>query len=275
MLALLVLLTGCAGSTEETEESRTGDSAHEPESAFCVTSADLDTDASDAVLIDLSDYRNEYVIREAGNYILSGSLNGSIKIDAEEQIVHLFLDDVYVQAAYGPAISALSAGKVIITLLPGSVSTLSDSGYYSSDSEENACVYSNCDLTVNGSGILNINGFYKDGIHSKDIVKLLGGEVVILAKRNGIRGNDGILLSMGQLTVESEGNGLQSSKTGKAGKGTIEMAGGSISIIAGEYAVTSADDLYIHDCRLYTNAVISDFNIAGESFIQEECMENE
>lgn len=275
-LALLCIFTGCADSVQS-EEGQYNESRQEnmTESVFSITAADLSTDASDAVFIDLSDFESEYVIKEAGNYVLSGSLNGSIRIDAEEQIIHLFFADVSVKSAYGPAISAVSAGKVIITLLPESVNTLSDSGYYQSDSEENACIYSNCDLTINGSGILSINGYFKDGIHSKDVVKLLGGELVILAKRNGIRGNDGILLDMKQLTVESEGSGLQSTKDGKDGKGTIELAGGNISIVAGEYAVSSIDDLYIHDCSLYMNAVISDFNVTGDSYIQEGCTENE
>lgn len=277
LLVSLGLFAGCTNPAHQGESNQYGENGQEAVagSVFSITAEDLNTDGTDLINVYLSDHENEVLIQKAGDYVLSGSLNGSICIDAEEQIVHLFLADVSVRSSFGPAISVASAGKVIITLLPGSTSTLSDSGYYQPDSEENACIYSECDLTINGSGKLSINGYYKDGIHCKDVVKLLGGELVILAKRDGIRGNDGILSDLEQLTIESEGNGLRSTKTGRNGKGTIEIAGGSISIIAGEYGVTCADALYVRDCNLYINAVISRLYVKGDSYIQEGCLENE
>lgn len=268
----MLSLTACAASENETL-SDPEENGHE--SPFSITRADMDMDITEAYSVDLAEQTGTYTITEAGDYLLSGSLNGSICIDAEEQIVHLILNGVSVRSNEGPAISVVSAGKLVLTVNAGTVNSLSDSANYNPSEQENACIYSTCDLTINGEGILNIQGYHKDGIHSKDVVKILGGEIKVLAKRDGIRGNDGILVATDLLSIESEKSGLRTTKTDKSTGGAIEITGGDISIIAGEYAISSVGDFFAGDCSIYTKAVFTNLSVAGNQIIQEGCMTNE
>lgn len=268
----MLSLTACADLENETPAEPEGNSHESP---FSITGADMDMDVTEACGVDLAEQIGTYIITEAGDYLLSGSLNGSICIDAEEQIVHLILNGVSVRSNEGPAISVVSAGKLVLTVNTGTVNSLSDSANYNPSRQENACIYSTCDLTINGGGILNVQGYHKDGIHSKDVVKILGGEVKVLAKRDGIRGNDGILVATGQLSIESEKSGLRTTKTNKSTGGTIGITRGDISIIAGEYAISSVGDFFASDCSIYTKGVFANLDVAGNQIIQEGCMANE
>lgn len=274
MMAFFVcLLTGCSAVSDEALPSENFFNTYD--SAFSVTKADQNTDFSSEFYIDLSTVSDHYVLTEAGDYLLTGELDGNICIDAEEQIVHLIFDGIDIHSFNGPAISVISAGKVIITINSDTLNNLSDSGYYDVSSEENACIYSNSDLTINGNGTLNVSGFYRDGIHSKDIIKVLGGEVNILSKRDGIRGNDGILIRTDLLNIESEGSGLHTTKTDSNIQGDIEISGGSVSVISGEYAINSAGGFYISDCSIYTKSILGNFHVSGDQVIQEGCIIDE
>lgn len=246
-------------------------SAVDMQEQFALTSADTDTNAEQATPVDLAACAGSYTVSAGGGYRLTGALDGSIVIDAEEQIVHLILDGVNVKSSSGPALWVRSAGKVVVTAVGHN--TLVDSGNYFGYTEENACIYSECDITFNGGGTLDINGDHKDGIHSKDTVKLLGGDVRIWAKRDGIRGNDGICIRGGGLEIECEGSGLHTTKSKNGEKGTIEIRAGDISIIAGEYAVCAAKDIYISGCSLYAKGVQGDCS-AQNVYAEEGCMRN-
>lgn len=275
-VGLVLVLSGCAAEENPARESdvaeRGSGGSYIPISC---TRADLDTAWEEAVEVDLSQTDREYAITDAGDYLLSGSCEGRLYIDAEEQIVHLILNHADIRSLSGPAIYVKSAGKVIITLADGSVNTVRDSMYHRGKDEGDAAVYSQCDLTINGTGSLTVYGDYEDGIHSKDVVKLLDGDITVQAKNNAVQGNDGLLVQVASLTVECEGSGLRSTKSGKEEKGTIDISGGQISVIAGEYAVSSSKDLYMRNCSFWSNAVLGELNVAGECYLAEGCRKDE
>ena len=282
MILPIYLLTSCTSTppslqheqiSEETSSSENAINTYE--SPFSVTRADLNTDDSSASHIDLSTVSDRYVISDAGDYLLTGALDGSICVDAEEQVVHLIFDGIDIHSYTGPALSVISASKVIITVKSDTVNTLRDSGYYDVSGEENACIYSVSDLTINGDGVLNIYGFYMDAIHSKDVVKILGGEISILSKRDGIRGNDGILVRTDILSIESESSGLHTTKTSSNIQGDIEISGGDLSIISGDYAISSVGSLYVSECSIYCKGILANYHVGGNLTIQEGCLKNE
>lgn len=279
-LLCAVLAVGClaafSGSRQVGEEHvAINGGARRYEPVFSATKADVSVDEDEAVFIDLGESAEECRIEAGGAYLLSGELKGRLCIDAEEQIVHLILSDVSISALSGPAILVRSAGKVIITLQEGSENQVKDSGQYPAVAEENACIYSMCDLTINGTGSLSIYGYYKDGIHSRDVVKLLGGQIAIQAKRDGIRGNDGVMMQGGRLDIQSEGTGIRTTKSGRAGKGAIEISGGTLSVIAGEYGVLAVSDLWVCDCGVTVKGITGNLHAQGNMYVQEECLEDE
>lgn len=276
-ICLLIMGISLSGAVraEEREVMEAVSSSVEYEPVYPSTRADLNTEIENAAEIDLSETDMNYTITDAGSYVLYGDYEGQICVDAEEQIVHLFLKNVNIVSPSGPAIDIRAAGKVIITLMDSTSNTIQDKAYYRKRDEGDAAIYSTCDLTFNGGGVLTIHGFYDKGIHSRDIVKILGGEVAIQAKGNGIQGNDGMRIEPAALSVESEGCGLYSKKTGNENKGTIEITGGDIRIIAGQNAISSSNNLYVNNCSLFSNSVLDAFHVSGSAHLTEGCIEDE
>ena len=241
---------------------------------LAITPVDQETEMTAPVEINLSQIQDSYEITAAGEYHLTGELRGTLVINAAEQNVHLFLDNASIAAKTGPAIYCQDADKLVITLMPGTENTISDSGDYREDTEIEACIYSECDLTINGTGALTVNGYSKDAIRSKDILKILDGVYTIKCKRTGIHGNDGILVTGGNFMISSEKYGFKTTKSGVEGRGNLIVSGGELSIIAGRYAfVTTQADLYIYDCTVYQRSVVSVYDVGGTVRVQEGCVQ--
>ena len=271
---LLLTLTGCNEAAVTSVDVSTGISQETDNEYLYITEADEKKEADNPVAIVLSEYEEEVVIEKGGEYILSGNGYHPIVIDAHDEMVHLFWDGINIQTTVGPAIEISSAGKVVITLMEDSINTLYDAAYYSNE-DLNAAVSSSCDLTINGSGSMYVCGVYKDAIHTKDVLKILGGQVQVKSKRYGLKGNDGILLSANAVIIESEKNGCQTSNANKEGKGIVDIRGGEVSIVAGEYAISAVSDVYIRDGHVNMNSVIADIYTEGQQYIAEGTIDNE
>lgn len=268
LLVSLLCTAGCGEAKETTVIEETGDIPEIENELLYITELDLSTVPTDPVYIEMSEIEGSLIIEEGGEYILSGTTHHTIKIDAHDEIVHLFLNNLTVETADGPAIEAVSGGKLIITLLEDSSSALFDAAYYSNEDVTGA-ISAVCNLTINGQGSLYVCGYYKDAIYTKDVFKVIGTTVQLKAKRNGVKGNDGILLSPENLIIESEKNGCQTSNANKAGKGIINIQGGELSIVAGQYGLSAVSDIYIRDGQVYLNSVIADIYTEGQQYIAE------
>ena len=235
---------------------------------------DWTTESAEYKDIDLSSAEAPLEIHEGGDYRLKGKLNGQIHINAPDQIVHLYLDGTEITSKSGPAVWCEDAAKLIITLAEGSVNTIADSGDYRKYIDEEGSIYSVCDMTINGSGTLNVFGYYKDAIRSKDIVKILDGTYDIRCKRTAVQGNDGVMVSGGQFDISSEKNGFKTTKEGPDGRGSLIIGGGTMSIIAGRSAfVTTKASVYIFNCSIKSHSVVSTYDIGGLHKVQEGCLD--
>lgn len=273
LLGMLLLLTGC--DTETASSGMSQQNMDDIAPKISLTEADQQTTCSAQTEIDLSQITEEILrITQPGCYLLSGALEGTVQIDAEDQLIHLVLDGIRVESRYGPALEVISAGKVFVTLQEGTENFLLDSASYPKNADANACLSSVCDLTINGSGDLHVYGYYKDAIHSKDILKVLGGNLFAQAKRNGLRGNDGVVIRSAALDIQSEKNAIQSTKVGQNAKGNIEICDSACSLIGGEYAIFCSADLYIADSDIYALGILSDIKVNGTTAIEEGNLRN-
>lgn len=280
-LSFILLLCWWAGRRYETGDpyrrSQQPTTAEEININFpflAVTPLDQVAQLTDAVDMDLSAYPADVEITEGGQYRLHGTLNGTIHINAKEQNVQLFLDNAAVASRLGPALYCEEADKLVITLLPGTENTFYDSGKYPMGDELEACIYSVCDMTFNGSGSLTVNGYYKDAIRSRDIAKILDGNYTITCKRTGIHGNDGLFLSGGQYMISSEKYGLKTTKFGAEGRGNLVVSDCDMTIIAGRYAfVTEKANLYILKSVINQRSIVSPYDVGGSRYIQEGCVQ--
>jgi len=274
LLALLFLLTGCHADAPSADAPEPASDYSAPK--ITLTSSDLETVCETPDSIDLNQITTgECLITQPGCHILSGDLDGTIRIDVEDQLVHLVLNGVTVSCAQGPALEVISAGKVFVTLQENTENFLADGAAYPKSTDADACIYSPCDMTINGSGTLHVYGYYKDAVHSKDVLKILGGNLFVQSKRDGLRGNDGVVIRTESLTVQSEENAVHSTKSGKETKGNIEIYDTVCSFIGGKYAISFSTDLYIAGSSVYAIGILADVNTAGISSIEEGNLQNE
>lgn len=172
-------------------------------------------------------------ISAAGTYIVSGNLtDGSITVTtSEDDKVQIVLNGVKIASSSGPAIDIQSADKCFITLTEGTQNSLSDGSAFTSE-DANACIYATCDLTINGSGSLDVSGNYRHGVFSKDDLVVYGGSINVSAVEDGLNGKDSVKIGAGDISIDSGADGMKSSKSTNPEKGFVYVSGGSLSIDA-------------------------------------------
>ena len=195
--------------------------------------------AKEARSMDLSTAEDAIVrITEAGDYVLSGTLDGQVLIEAPEDAkVRLILNGVSIVSPEGPAIYEQQGDKLIITLAEGTENSLTDgSPVTDEDDTIGTALYAEDDLSINGQGTLTVNGTQKHGIQSKADLIIAGGAITVTAVTDGVRGRNSVLVLDGALGITCGGDGITATRTDAEGKGWIVLAGGTIRIQTGDGA---------------------------------------
>lgn len=185
-------------------------------------------------------------ISTAGIYIVSGNLaDGSITVTtSENDKIQIVLNGVKIACSSGPAIDVQSADKCFITLAEGTQNSLSDGSVFTSE-DANACIYATCDLTINGSGSLDVSGNYRHGVFSKDDLVVYGGSINVSAVEDGLNGKDSVKIGAGDISIDSGADGVKSSKSTNPEKGFVYVSGGSLSIDAEDDGIQAKTHLCI------------------------------
>ena len=188
--------------------------------------------SSDTVQVD----GTSAVISEEGTYIISGTLDdGMIIVNADDKAkIQLVLDNADISSSTSAAIYVCSADKVFITLAANSENTLSNGGEYVAIDENNidAVIFSKDDLTLNGTGSLNINAAAGHGIVSKDDLVITGGTYNITVEKHGLSAKDSIRIADGSFNLVSGKDGMHSENEDDTSLGFIYVADGSFDITA-------------------------------------------
>ena len=197
-------------------------------------------------------------ITKGGTYVLSGTLDDGrviVNLADSTEKVQLVLNGAQITSKSSAPLTVMQADKTVLTLAAGTENALTDAAEYTEFDEEaaseeesafpNACIASKDDLTVNGSGSLTVTGNYNNGIHCKDDLKLVGGNVTVRAANHGVRGNDSVLIYDGTLDITSGGDGVKTSTADTDGKGYILMANGSVTVNAEQDGFDAAQALGI------------------------------
>lgn len=214
---------------------------------------DLSTifDAAEMTTLTLSD--QDVRITQAGVYLLTGTLtNAQIIVDAaDEDIVNLVFQNVDISNSKSAPIYIANADKTIITLTEGTVNTITDSREATtSDSESdapNAALFSHDDLTINGTGSLNVYTNYNNGIVSKDDLIITGGNLNIVALDDGMIGRDVVLIQEAVILIEAGGDGIKSTNDEETDLGSIGIESGTFSIQSGADAIQASSSILITD----------------------------
>lgn len=280
-LCNLVWMSGCSpvldisiGAHETAEESVV---VMTDVGQYEITNIDQQTDAENFWKIDLNNFisdeesncaweGNSLVITAPGAYLLNGKLQGKnlvIRVHKDEN-VHLLLNNVEVHSQGEPAVYVEEAGKVVITAMEGTKNTFSDSPHQSDEGE--ACIFSNVDLTFNGSGSLVVYGYHRDAIRTKDCLKILNTNLYVKSKNDGLRGNDGVILYGSNVEVESENTGIKANSK----KDLVVIEGSFCKIIAGENGISAKRYVSIQNSQTDLYAVLETISCDGIRNIEGE-----
>lgn len=250
-LAGALILAGCQSDQDAADASSaeaTNVSAVKQSSTLSLKAEDYNTEISDAQKISLDAQSGDVKITKAGTYQLSGTLkNGSVIVDAKDAVVRIVLDNAHIESKNSAPVYVKQADKVIITLPKGTSSSLKDTASYTVDEKEepSAALFSKDDLTINGSGTLNITASYKNGIQCKDTLKLVDTNLNITAENDGIKAKDALLIYKGSYTVKAQGDGILT--TNEKEQGNLSIDQGTFAIEAQQDGLQSAGDLTIYD----------------------------
>ena len=269
-LTALTLMTACGQSTTKSSTTAAADttaittSAKNSQSSY-FTEKDYDTsyDESTASKIELSGSSasisgdgvtvsgSTVTISKAGTYVISGQSDGvQIKIAADKS------DDVKLvlkgatMANTDAAISATSAGHVYLTLAEGTTNSLSDSSS-NSDEKANAALFSKVDLTINGSGTLNVDGKKSNAIKANDTLHITGGTFNITSVGDAFNVNDELNVTGATMTIDAKEDGVKVDNDDDMTVGNMYLANNTITVTAGDDGIHASGNLVI-DSGTYT-----------------------
>lgn len=222
---------------------------------------------------------SDLTINREGTYVLSGSLtDGQIKVSVEKtEKVHIVLNSVNVSCSDSSAMYIVSADKVSLTLAKDTVNSFVDGKTYSyatGETEHNSCIYSKDDLTINGSGTLNVTGNFNNGIATTNDLKIVSGTITVAAVNNAIKGKDSIAINSGVINVSSQDDGLKVENELEAEKGYLCIEGGTVTINAGDDALQSVQSVTISGGMTTVTALGQAINCAGTVNVDENCFKD-
>lgn len=278
LLIIAFILTGCQNSSNVSETSATT-------SLLDCSDEDYDTDYSDenpqTVTLEQDHINfsgegatvsgNTLTITQGGAYILTGTLeNGHIIVDADKNdLVRIVLSNAQITADQNAAIYSRQSSKTIVTLAENTENSLIDASTRdTSDSEApTAALYVQDNLTINGSGHLNVSGSFNDAITSKDTLRILSSNVTVTSSADdGLIGRDAAIIADSTITINASGDGIKSTHDEDASKGSIQIADSHIQITTGNDGIQAQTDLTIYS---------GDFNITtGDGAVNRSTSEN-
>ncbi|SEU27812.1 carbohydrate-binding domain-containing protein [Paenibacillus sp. NFR01] len=226
-------------STGTTSSGTSGASALDTAEMFSDRDLEQSADLSSATAIGLVSGKDVTLSAE-GVYVLSGEADHvTVTVEAPEDAkVQIVLDGASITNEDAPAIYVKSADKVFVTSADGQ-NHLEVTGNYAAGGETNvdAVIFSKADLTLNGTGTLDIVSAQGNGISSKDDLKVTGGTYTIQSSADAMEANDSIRVYDGTITIDTGKDGLHSENVDDASLGYIFIQNGTLNITAADDAI--------------------------------------
>ena len=259
--SLLLLCSACSSSktTNKTDPSHPVSGSVAPteslpagNSVITLNNNDTDVGSSGAT------FKNGVLsIGKPGSYTLTGELNGCIvvSVDKTEQ-VELILSGVTIENTEGPAIYCDSADKMFVTVTEGPEKTLRDGKNYKDPDGPNATLYCDDDLTVRGTGSLKVVALYKNGISSKNDIKINDLKLSVEAFNTAIRGKYSVTIANATIDINCGNDGIKSTEIEREDKGFVSIESGKLKITAGDDAIQAETSITVLEgTEITANAV--------------------
>ncbi len=190
-------------------------------------------------------------LTSAGTYRITGTLtDGQIIVDTTDQeIVRLILAQAEINCLSSAPIYVRNSAKTMIVLEENTENVVTDGVSYlfeePEEEEPNAAIFSKSDLTVYGTGTLNVTAAFNDGIASKDGLIITSGTLIVNAQDDGIRGKDYLVVKAGNITINALGDGFTSDNEEDDGMGYAYLESGTIDITAAGDGIQAASSVTV------------------------------
>lgn len=219
-------------------------------------------DDSGAIKLNLSDlslvngdgvsvFDRKITISKGGIYVLNGKLeSGQVVVDVkDDEKVRLILNGVDISSSTNTPIFVKNAKKVIITLAANTENNLSLDGKVTKTEENNdSVIYSNSDLSFNGTGVLNLSSGYGKGIISQDKLVFVDGKYDLDTLDHSVKAKTGLAIADGSYNIKTgeEGDGLKAEHDSDKSLGYIYIDNGKFDISVGDDGIGASSNVTIN-----------------------------
>ncbi len=274
---ILILCTMMVGCTQDQEGGDVDNDMNLEVSSnnYSVTNIELNgnqatVNGSGAVMKE-----NNLVIQSSGVYEIAGELtNGRIMIDSSDtNEVTIRLNGVRISNQNGAAFVEKSSAGVVLLLAEETTNYFENTNSSQADTNDEDTNEENLEsqggilcknnLTIEGTGDLEVYSKTGDGIKSKGVLSVVTGSIKVESLEHGLTGNDGMQILGGTIEISCEKDGLHS-------KETIEFANADLNIKASNEGI-EAKKIWIKSGNIILNAKDDGLNAAADSQSNNEC----
>ena len=222
------------------------------ESKAALITLDGDTAACTSNAVSVSG--STVTILDEGTYLLTGTLNGQIVVDAPKDAkTQIVLRGVSVHSASSAALYVKNADKVFVTLEGENALSCGENFTAVDANNIDGAVYAKADLTFNGAGSLTVTSPAGHGIVGKDDVVFAGGSYDITCASHGVDANDSVRIIGANFTVAAGKDAIRAENTDDADLGFVHIesgtfllhaegdgisAGATLEILGGSFEIT-------------------------------------
>ncbi|QDW61326.1 carbohydrate-binding domain-containing protein [Oerskovia sp. KBS0722] len=198
-------------------------------------------------------------ISQAGTYRVTGDLTDGRLVVASsgDGVVRLVLDGASVTSSTTSALVVEDAATAVVVLADGSTNRLEATGAAvdadadGSTDEPDAALFSSADLTIGGTGSLDVVSAATDGIASKDGLVIAGGDLTVDAGDDGVRGKDYLVVTDdASVTVTAAADGLTSTNADDETMGYVAILGGTVDVTSGDDGIQAETDAVVADATV-------------------------
>ncbi len=194
---------------------------------------------------------SKVTITEEATYVISGELSdGMLIVNAKDTAkLQLVFNGVNIISKTSAALYISSADKVFVTLADGTTNTLANGGSFTAIDDNNidAALFSNQDLTMNGSGSLTVTSPAGHGVVCKDDLVITGGTYVVNSASHGLDANDSVRIAKATLTIDAGKDAIHSENKDDNSKGFIYISSGKIKAEAEGDGIAAGAYMQISD----------------------------
>lgn len=274
---ILILCTMMVGCTQDQEGGDVDNDMNLEVSSnnYSVTNIELNgnqatVNGSGAVMKE-----NNLVIQSSGVYEIAGELtNGRIMIDSSDtNEVTIRLNGVRISNQNGAAFVEKSSAGVVLLLAEETTNYFENTNSSQADTNDEDINEENLEsqggilcknnLTIEGTGDLEVYSKTGDGIKSKGVLSVVTGSIKVESLEHGLTGNDGMQILGGTIEISCEKDGLHS-------KETIEFANADLNIKASNEGI-EAKKIWIKSGNIILNAKDDGLNAAADSQSNSDC----